>query len=819
MGMRGHGGPRALASQRPKRSRPIRVLLGRMVNYLGRFKRIVAIGAVLSLAATIVSVFDPLVLSWAIDSVLVTSPVINTILFLTALYVLFRVTSWILNSVNVWILAGAQAGFVQTIQEDLYTNLLGADLSYHKSEQSGNVTARVTSDTVELGTGVQVLIDFSSQALMLVSSFLMLWWVNPFIALTTLVVLPGVAFIALLFGSVGQRIMLASRRASGAVSGQIAENLSGIHVAKAFNREKELAEEMMELNQNSYHHGFRMMILMSAMQPLVRTIGQLALSAMLFVAGSLAVGAFPMLTIGELFLGITLINRFLWPLLGLSMMFTQVQTSMAAMDRVMDVIESKPAISDAPDAEILAEDSDGIYFQDVTFEYVEDTPVLNGVNFSIEPGEMVAIVGHTGAGKTTIAALVNRFYDPTEGGIFIGGQDLRLVTQESLHNSMSLIPQEPYLFDDSIFENIRYGRPEATDEEIYEICKIIGANEFIEVLADGYDTVIIEGGKNLSAGQRQMITIARTMLANPKILILDEATSRLDAYSESLVQDAQERLFSNRTTIVIAHRLTTIANASRVFVFDHGDLVEEGTHEELLALNGVFKSLYDTYYAHQGIDEITEEVAEVAKSEVKKHGVVGETPTPSGPGMMMMGMGGGMGDMHGGMGGDMGGMKPSPEMIEKIKERYKSDPDSIPAPMREMIEKMIAAEGIPDAKKKKLGKAEMIGHSGPAGSGRPSPEMIEKMKEQYKSDPDSIPPNIRVMLERMIEAEEMKDDKKEYVGKQETIGHSGPIGSGRPTPEMIEKLKEQYRTNPDSLPPNVREMIARRIAEDDEAEG
>jgi ABC-type multidrug transport system ATPase subunit len=414
-------------------------------------------------------------------------------------------------------------------------------------------------------------------------------------------------------------------------------------------------------------------------------------------------------------------------------------------------LESKPAIADAIDAESLAEESDGIYFQDVTFEYVENTPVLNNVNFSIEPGEMVAIVGHTGAGKTTIASLVNRFYDPTKGGIFIGGQDLRLVTQESLHNSMSLIPQEPYLFDDSIFENIRYGRPEATDEEIYAICKEIGANEFIEVLADGYDTCIIEGGKNLSAGQRQMITIARTMLADPKILILDEATSRLDAYSESLVQDAQERLFSNRTTIVIAHRLTTIANASRVLVFDHGDLVEQGTHDELLALNGVFKSLYDTYYAHQGVDELTEEVAEVAKSEVEKHGGVKEIQTHSSQGMMMMGMGGGMG--HGGM----GGMNPSPEMIDKIKEQYKSDPDSIPAPMREMLKQMIEAEEMSDEKKKELGKRETTGHGGPIGSGRPTPEMIEKLKEQYKTDPDSLPPNVREMIARRIDADEQSE--------------------------------------------------------------
>jgi ATP-binding cassette subfamily B protein len=720
-----------------------------MVHYLGKFKRIVAIGAVLSLVATIFAVFDPLVFAWAIDSVLVASPVMDTVFFLTGLYVLFRVSSWTMRSVNTWILAGAQAGFVQNIQEDLYTQLIGADLSYHKSEQSGNVTSRVTSDTVELGSGVQVLIDFSSQALMLVSSFLMLWWVNPFIALTTLVVLPGVIFIAVLFGTVGQRIMLASRRASGAVSGQIAENLSGIHVAKAFNREKELAADMMELNQKSYNQGFKFMILMSAMQPLVRSIGQFAVSAMLFVAGSLAVGATPFLTIGELFLGITLINRFLWPLLALTMMSTQVQTSMAAMDRVMDILESKPAIADAIDALPLADESDGIYFQDVTFEYVEDTPVLNNVSFEINPGEMVAIVGHTGAGKTTIAALVNRFYDPTEGGIFIGGQDLRLVTQTSLHDSMSLIPQEPYLFDDSIIENIRYGRPEATDEEIYELCEIIGANEFIEVLADGYETCIIESGKNLSAGQRQMITIARTMLADPKILILDEATSRLDAYSESLVQDAQERLFSDRTTIVIAHRLTTIANASRVFVFDHGNLVEQGTHEELLAQEGVFKSLYDTYYAHQGLDEITEEVAKVAKSAVEKYG--GEKPVPSGGRMMMMGMGGGMGG-HGGMGGGM----PSQEMIEEAKEKYKADPESIPAPFRDMLKQMIEAEEMADKKDKTKDEIERSKtmQQGPIGSGRPSPQMLEMMKEKYKEDPSSVPEHMHAVFEKMIKEED-----------------------------------------------------------------
>ncbi|MBE0525338.1 MAG: ATP-binding cassette domain-containing protein, partial [Candidatus Thorarchaeota archaeon] len=225
-----------------------------------------------------------------------------------------------------------------------------------------------------------------------------------------------------------------------------------------------------------------------------------------------------------------------------------------------------------------------------------------------EPGTTVAIVGATGAGKTTVAALINRFYDPHEGRILIGDQDISDVTFRSLHDSVALVSQEPYLFDGTVLENIKYGRPDATDDEIIELCRMTNACEFIETLPEVYDSIVLEGGKNLSSGQRQMITIVRTLAANPRILILDEATSRLDAYSESLVQKAQEKLFAGRTTIVIAHRLSTIANANRILVFDKGKLVEQGTHSELIASRGIYESLYQTYYAHQGIEELDEKV-------------------------------------------------------------------------------------------------------------------------------------------------------------------------------------------------------------------
>ena len=313
------------------------------------------------------------------------------------------------------------------------------------------------------------------------------------------------------------------------------------------------------------------------------------------------------------------------PIVNIGSFSTQLQASLAAFDRLVDVQESRPAISNAPDATAINLNNPTIQFDHVFFSYKPNEMVLQDINFSIKSGEKVALVGHTGAGKTTISALLMRFYDPVYGSIFVSNQDIKKVTIESLMQAISIVPQEPYLFADTVIENLRYGKTETTTEQVLAICKLIGADQFIEALPNGYDTVLTESGKNLSAGQRQMITIARTMIKDPKILILDEATSRLDAYSESLVQQAQKILFKDRTTIVIAHRLSTIRDVDKIIVMDHGKKIEQGTNEELLKLEGKYYQLYKTYYAHQGVTELkgpetllTQENSLKIKVELKK---------------------------------------------------------------------------------------------------------------------------------------------------------------------------------------------------------
>ena len=673
----GRGPGRMFSQTKHKKTRSTAQLLKMLWIYLGKYSIFLLISGLLILIYTVGQIISPIIISTGIDVALPNDSTIPDLTLLSLLFYVFLVLSliiWLLNATNTYILARVKANMLHEVRKDVFNRLVNADMSYHKKEQSGNVTSRVTSDTDELANGISIATQASSQLLLTFGTFFILLFTNIIITGIALLAIPVAAILAMVLGGLGRKIMYRVRKSYGEVSGQMAESLAGVSVAKSFNREEWSSSVLYELNQTTYKFFKQLGALFNFLFPAISVISSTLVALALIVGGFLTPSV---LTFGSVYLGTVLVQRFLQPILHLSMFYPQLQSSLAAMDRIADVLEQKAIITDQPEAQQLTLDDSSVTFDNVTYEYVKGTPVLQNVSFKVEEGEKIAIVGHTGAGKTTLAALISRFYDPTEGRILIGDQDLRDVILGSLHTAIGMIPQEPYLFADSVMQNIRYGNSDITDGEIFQLCKLIGAEDFIEALPNGYETQLLESGKGLSSGQRQMITIARTMLANPKILVLDEATSRLDAYSESLVQLAQQALFKGRTTFVIAHRLTTIRDVDRIAVFEKGKLVELGNHKELLAKKGVYAELYHTYYAHQGVEELTEVYK--APEEMKTF----DTQTMSTRMQGMPGGHGGMGQggMSGMMGGGHGGM--DPKRIREMTQKSGMTPEK----MHEMMQK------------------------------------------------------------------------------------------------------------------------------------
>ncbi|MFW9929333.1 MAG: ABC transporter ATP-binding protein [Candidatus Thorarchaeota archaeon] len=603
------GGRHAGLLKDKTRVRSSRMLLPVLLNYLRDKKRELILISVFVLIFTITSTISPIVIQNIIDNLnLGTS---NQYIFLIiCIFFILSILMWLFDSLTTWFLAIIQADLIHHIRIDAFNSLVGVDMNYHHSQQSGNITSRIINDVEEIATGINVFTTTSTQILLLVVTFIVLFIINWIFALISLLSVPVALAIIWIMSNIGKERMIRVRRAYGEISGRLAEALSGITISKSFNREEETSKQIRLYNDESYKYQKQLGFVFMLVMPSISMVSTMLVAIILIVGGYLKISAG--LTIGVIYLGSIMVQRFLSPLINLGNYFTQLQASLAALDRIVDVLEIKAAVLDDPFAKNLNTSNTSIKFCDVNFSYKLDTPVLKNISFTIPMGHKVALIGHTGAGKSTITSLLLRFYDPNSGVISIGDQDIKKITLQSLHKAISLVPQEPYLFSGTVLENIRYGRTSATDDEIKSLCNLIGADQFIEALPNGYNSVLQESGKSLSAGQRQMITIARTMLTDPKILVLDEATSRLDAYSESLVQIAQNMLFKGRTTLVIAHRLSTIKDVDSIIVIDAGKIIETGTHQELLSKRGVYYELYKTYYMHQGarsIDEIIEEKA------------------------------------------------------------------------------------------------------------------------------------------------------------------------------------------------------------------
>jgi len=566
--------------------------------YLARYKGATLTSIVLMLLYTVFNLANPYLIGLAIDQ-FIKNKDIHGLTIIGIVLLVINVLMWQAQYWQVWTMSWAGQRILYHLSSDMFAHLHKLSLGFYDRTQIGRVMSRLQSDIdvleAMLSSGLLSMLSSLVSLIGIIATMLIL---NVWLALLCFTVLPIMFVIAAFWQRFAQRSFRRTRAAISMVNATLQENITGMRVIQSLAREDRNRAEFDDLNSYNRDTNLEASRVAALVLPLVEVVAALAIAfavvygGMLVSKGSLQVGVLVAFTL--------YINRFFDPIRDLSQQYTQLQRSGVAAERIFQILDMSVEIVDEPDAQPLPQIQGTVDFQNVTFGYKHDQPVLRNLNLHIAAGQTIAIVGPTGAGKTTIAGLLTRFYEIQEGAILIDGHDIRHVTQHSLRSQIGVVQQDPFLFTGTIRDNIRYGRLEATDEEVEEAARVVGADDLITRLPQGYDTLIRERGRNLSVGQRQLISFARALLADPRILILDEATANIDTFTELLVQQGLRTLLHGRTALVIAHRLSTIKGADNIIVLQAGRIVEQGTHQQLLQCEGAYASLYAMGFRHAG---------------------------------------------------------------------------------------------------------------------------------------------------------------------------------------------------------------------------